>query len=72
MHTIRELDVYVANALRLDPIRLGAWRAARRIEGLTSAATVRRAGASDATAESGRPAASPEAAPETEVTPKAS
>lgn len=32
LETIRELDVFVPNTLRLDPVRREAWRAARRIE----------------------------------------
>ena len=34
LNTIRERDVFVPNALRLDPIRVAAWRGARRIEAL--------------------------------------
>jgi len=33
---IRALDVIVANTLRLDPVRLAAWQAARHLEGLGS------------------------------------
>jgi hypothetical protein len=36
---VRELDVVVPNALRLDPVRLAAYRGARRIAGLNPSPT---------------------------------
>ena len=71
MDTIRELDVVVANALRLDPIRLGAWRAARRIDALNPPVTEEPSDPDESTPDTTRPAAAPNAAPEADATLKA-
>lgn len=72
MDTIRELDVVVANALRLDPIRLGAWRAARRIDALNPPAKEQEDDPASSKTDTPLPTAAPDAAPGTEAAPKAS
>ena len=47
-NVIRDLDVTVANALRDDPVRLGQWQGARRVEGASSAGQPKKDGVTPA------------------------